>query len=160
MQIFSDLDDKEIEQIENSSEYILVAADTILLSENSVSKNVYVVVNGSLESSISVDNGERAQADLFSTGDSFGWAAIVTDQKAIMTVRATSDSLVLVIDGECLQPILLAHATLRDQFSKLVTERIDRLKHIRSKSLEERSALSAAEIRRRIERFITGSPDR
>lgn len=116
MEIFSELEDNEIEQIASSSDYILVATDTILLNENTSSSHVYVVVNGSLESSINVGNGTRALADQFSVGDSFGWTTIVTDEKAIMTVRATSDSLVLVIDAECLRPILHVHEALRQQF--------------------------------------------
>jgi len=159
LDIFSELKQNEIDQIAKDSEYRLVAADTVLLRENTRSRHVYVVVNGSLESSITIKNGQRAPAEQFSTGDSFGWATIVTDQNAIMSVRATSDSLVLVINGECLQPILQAHESLRQQFYDLVTERINQLTHIRNEALEERRSLSPSEIRRRIERFVAGGSD-
>ncbi|ASJ73544.1 mechanosensitive ion channel family protein [Granulosicoccus antarcticus] len=154
IEIFSELDDTEIEQIASSSDYILVATDTNLLTENTSSSHVYVVVNGSLESSINVSNGQRALADQLSGGDSFGWTTIVTDEKSIMTVRATSDSLVLAIDAECLRPILHAHEALRQQFLNLVTERIKRLSNVRSDALEKRRSLSPSELRRRIERFV------
>ena len=118
MDIFAELDEAEIEEIESHSEFKMVAVDTVLVTENSNSGKVHVVVNGSLESSISVAKGQIAQADVYSAGDSFGWAAIVTDENSIMTVRATSDSLVLVIDGDCLQPILKRHEDLRQKFPR------------------------------------------
>jgi len=156
MGIFSELGQSEIDQIAKGSEYRLVATDIVLLEENTRTRHVYVVVSGSLESSITIKNGQRALADQFGSGDSFGWATIVTGENAIMSVRATSDSLVLVIDGDCLQPILQAHETLRQQFYDLVIERINRLAHIRTEALEERKSLSPAEIRRRLERFVAG----
>lgn len=156
MDIFSELEDKEIEHIAASSEYVLVTTDTILLEENTSSTHVHVVVNGSLESSIELNDGERAISDQLDVGDSFGWAAIVTDEKAIMTVRATSDSLLLVIEAECLRPILHDHDALQQRFISLVTERVKRLSNIRSDVCEKRSALSPTELRRRIERFIAG----
>jgi CRP-like cAMP-binding protein len=160
MEMFSELEDDEIEHIARTSEYILAATDTVLLEENASCSNVYVVVNGSLESSISVGKGQRALSDQLSAGDSFGWATIVTDEKAIMTVTATSDSLVLVINAVCLQPILLKHEALRQRFFNLVTERIKRLTNIRSDALEKRRSLSPTEIRRRIERFVAGGSSR
>ena len=160
MEIFSELEDDEIEQMASSSDHILVATDTILLNENTSSSQVYVVVNGSLESSISVGIGERALADQLGVGDSFGWTTIVTDEKAIMTVKATSDSLLLVIDAECLRPILHVHEALRQQFFDLVSDRMKRLTDIRGDALEKRRSLSPMEIRRRIERFVSGGTER
>lgn len=160
MEIFSELEDNEIDQIAGHSEYILVATSTVLLRENTSSKNIYLVVNGTLDSSINLDNGQCALAEQLSAGDSFGWATIVTDEQAIMTVRATSDSLVLVIDAECIRPILHAHEALRQRFFNLVTERIKRLTNLRSRSLEKRKSLSPAELRHRIESFVAGGSHR
>lgn len=156
LEIFSALQDDEIEQIASASEYVLVEADTVLVHENTDAKHVYIVVNGSLETSIGLSDGTRALADQLNAGDSFGWAAIVADEGAIMTVRAVSDALVLIIDGDCLQPILKAHDDLRQRFSDLVTARIQRLNTIRTTARSGRRALSANEIRRRIEKFVSG----
>jgi len=160
MEIFSELDVNEIEEIESHSEFILVADDTVVVNENSCNGKVHVVVNGSLEASIAVADGHYAQADLYSAGDSFGWAAIVTDEKSIMTVRATSDSMLLVIDGDCLQPILQRHEELRHKFTELVSQRIQRFTHIRSKNTEARKSMSPIDIRHRIERFISHGSNR
>lgn len=160
MEMFSELEDYEIDQVASSSEYILVATNTVLLQENTSSKNVYVVVNGTLDSSITLDNGQTALAYQLSAGDSFGWTTIVTDEQAIMTVRATSDSLVLVIDAESLRPVLHAHEALRQRFFNLVTERIKRLTNLRSDSLLKRKSLSPVELRHRIESFVAGGTHR
>lgn len=160
MDIFAELDANEIEEIESHSEFKLVAADTVVVTENSCNGKVHVVVNGSLESSITLDNGKIAIADLYTAGDSFGWAAIVTDEDSIMNVQATSDSLVLVIDGDCLQPILQRHEDLRHKFVELVSERVQRFAHIRSEKIEERKSLSPTDIRHRIERFISHGSNR
>lgn len=157
MEIFSELESKEIDYIADASEYVLVSENTVLLEENTRSTHVHFVVNGSLESSISVNNGQRALADQLNAGDSFGWATIVTDQEAIMTVKATSDSLVLVIEADCLKPILQEHDELRQEFQNLVTQRIENLSGIRSGVLAKQKSLSASEIRRRIERFMSSS---
>ena len=157
MKIFAELNEEELEKIAETSEYILVATDTILLTEGDSSKKVHLVVNGSLESTISLSNGQRALAETFNAGDSFGWAAIVTDEKAMMTVKASSDSLVLVINGECLQPILQKHQGLQEIFVELVSKRINRHDNIRSERFAERRSLSPIDIQHRIERFIGGN---
>jgi len=156
MDMFSELENDEIDVMAASSEYVIVAKDTVLLEEKAASTNVYVVVNGSLESSIKLDKGQQVPAEQFSAGDSFGWATIVTDEKSIMTVTASSDSLVLVIDGTCLQPILKSHEALQYRFFELVNNRLEKHSHIRSGVLEKRRSLSPMEIRRRIERFVAG----
>ena len=84
----------------------------------------------------------------------------MTGEKAIMTVRATSDSMVLVIDAECLRSILYVHEALRPTFFKLFTERIKRLTNIRSDIVEKRRSLSPTELRLRIEHFVAGGADR
>ena len=157
MDVFSDLEDAELEHIASASEYILVAENTVLLEENTHSTQLHVVVNGSLESSIEVNDGQRILAEQLSVGDSFGWATIVTGQKAIMTVKATADSLVLVIEAECLKPILHTHDELQQKFLALLTERVERLTSIRSDVQTKRKTLSAGEIRRRMERFISSN---
>jgi len=160
MDIFSELEESEIEQIANGSEYVLVAEDTILLEENASSNHVYVVVTGTLESSVGVSSGQRALGEELSEGDSFGWATLVSDEKAIMTVKATTDSLILLIDAECLKPVLQAHAELRQRFISLVTERMTRFNNIRSEVLGKRRSFSPVELRHRIERFIASGSER
>ncbi len=156
LDIFSELKEQEIEHIAKASEYILVNEDTVLLEEGANSNQVHVVVNGALESSITLKNGQQALAEQLDVGDSFGWSTIVTDEKAIMTVKATADSLVLVIDAECLRPILNEHDELRQRFFNLVTERVKRLSNIRHDSFGKKKPLSTTELRRRLERFIAG----
>ena len=160
MEIFTELDENEINQIAGSSEYILIPTDTVLLTEGTVSNKVHVVVNGSLESSISVDDGQPAVFEQLCTGESIGWTTIVTDQKAIMTVRATSDSLVLAINADALRPILQRHESLHKVFSQLVSDRIHRIASIRTEKVEERRSLSPVDIRHRIERFIASGSGR
>jgi len=131
-----------------------------MVTENCSSDKVHVVVNGSLESSIAIDNGQFAKAEQYFAGDSFGWAAIVTDEKSIMTVRATSDSMVLAIDSDSLLPVLQEHEELRQKFSDLVNQRVNRFADIRSEKIEKRKSLSPSEIRHRVERFISHGSNR
>ena len=160
MDIFAELDEDEIEEIESHSEFKMVAADTVLVTENTNAGKVHVVVNGSLESSIAVAGGQYAHADQYFAGDSFGWAALVTDENSIMTVRATSDSMVLTIDTDCLQPILQRHVDLQRKFSELVCVRLNRFANIRSEKIEKRKSLSPMDIRHRVERYISQGSER
>ena len=101
LSIFSNMDNEEIEQIANASEYMMVDADTILMHENETVSHVYIVLNGELESSVTLNNGRRISGEQFSSGDSFGWSAIVIEEAGIMTVKAVTDTLVLAIKSDC-----------------------------------------------------------
>ena len=155
LSIFAELDNDEIEQISNASEYVIVEVDTELMHEKQKVNKIYIVINGELESSVTLESGRRVVGEQFSAGDSFGWSAIVFEEVGIMTVKALSDSLVLAINRDCLKPVISKHEHLIEQFTQIVTKRMQNLDQARSAALHERNnPLTAAQIKRRIERFL------
>ncbi len=155
LSIFADLDNEEIEQIANVSEYMIVEADTELMHEKQQVSKVYIVLNGELESSVTLDNGRKVIGEQFTAGDSFGWSAIVIEEVGFMTVKAISDSLVLAIGSECLKPILTKHESLIQQFTEIVTNRMQNLDQARSAANRDRKIpVTPAEIKKRIEKFL------
>jgi len=155
LSIFADLNEQEIEQIANASEYVIVEADTELMHEKQKVSKVYVVINGELESSITLDNGRKIIGEHFSAGDSFGWSAIIIEEAGFMTVKAISDSLVLAINSECLQPVISKHEHLIQQFTDIVTKRVQNLDKARSTAIRDRKIpLTPSDIKNRIEKFL------
>ena len=153
--IFSDLSNEEIEQVASLSEYMIVDADTELMHEKQQVNKVYIVLNGELESSVTLDNGRRVTGEQFTAGDSFGWSAIVIEEVGFMTVKALSDSLVLAIGSECLKPILSKHESLIQQFTEIVTSRMQNIDKARSAANRDRKIpVTPGEIKKRIEKFL------
>ena len=154
--IFADLDEEEIEQIANASEHVIVEADTELMHEKQPVNKVYIVINGELESSVTLDNGRRIIGEHFSAGDSFGWSGIVIEEAGFMTVKAVSDSLVLAIHSECIKPVISKHDHLTQQFTDIVTKRIQNLDKARSAANRDRKIpVTPGEIKKRIEKFLS-----
>ena len=155
LSIFTNLNNEEIEQIANASEYMMVDVDTVLMHEKQHVSHVYIVLNGELESSVTLENGHRIEGEQFSSGDSFGWSAVVFEEAGIMTVRAITDSLVLAINRDCLKPVISKHEDLTQRFTDLVTQRIENLDQARSTAARARKIrLTPSEIKKRIEKFL------
>ncbi|OED44454.1 hypothetical protein AB833_01585 [Chromatiales bacterium (ex Bugula neritina AB1)] len=153
--IFAHLNDEEIEIIATGSELVTVEDETELLFENEPVEKIYVVINGELESSATLDNGQRVIGDTFTSGDSFGWSGIVFEEVGFMSVKALSDSLVLAIHSDCIKPVISKHEHLVRQFTDLVTRRINNLDKARSAGKRaQRLSLTPGDIKRRIERFL------
>ena len=155
LSIFADLSNDEIEQIAGASEYVIVDIDTVLMREKQALSHVYIVLNGELESTVTLDNGSKISGEQFTTGDSFGWSAIVFEEAGLMTVKAVTDSLVLAIDSACLKPVISRHEELIQRFTELVTQRIENLDQARSIAAHARKIpLTPKEIKKRIENFL------
>lgn len=155
LEIFEDLDETEIEQIAQVSEFVMVEAETVLMHESEKSTRIYIVLNGELESSVTLENGRKITGENFSAGDSFGWSAIFIEEVAFMTVMAMSDSLVLAINDKCIKPILSKHQHLIQRFTELVSRRMQNLDNARLAATRNRLIpRTPAEIRERIEKFI------
>ena len=155
LEIFEDLDDNEIEQIAQVSEFMMVEAETVLMHESEKTTKSYIVLSGNLESSVTLENGRKITGGNFSAGDSFGWSAIFIEEVACMTVIAISDSLVLAINDKCIRSILCEHHHLIQRFTELVTQRVQNLDNARLAATRNRLfPRTPAEIRKRIEEFI------
>jgi CRP-like cAMP-binding protein len=155
LSIFEELDDEEIEKIAQVSEFVQVEAETKLMHEREKSTKIYIVLNGDLESSVTLEDGRKITGEHFSAGDSFGWSGIFIEEVAFMTVIAISDSLVLAINDKCIKSILSEHHHLIQRFTELVTERMQNLDKARLAATRNRLfPRTPVEIRKRIEQFI------
>lgn len=155
LRIFADLSNDDIEQIAKASEYMIVDIDTVLMRERQELSHVYIVLNGELESSVTLANGDKISGEQLTAGDSFGWSAIILQEAGLMTVRAVTDSLVLAIDVACLKPVISRHEDLIEQFTELVTQRIEKLNQARLTATHaNRIPLTPGEIKKRIEKFL------
>ena len=155
LKIFPDLTNEEIDQIAKTSEYVMVDIDTVLMYEKQALSHVYIVLNGELESSVTLGNGRKIAGEQYTSGDSFGWSAIVFEEAGLMTVKAVTDSLVLAINSDCLKPVISKHEHLIQRFTDLVTQRIQNLDHAKSAAARAgRIPHTPAEIKKRIEDFL------
>lgn len=81
---------------------------------------------------------------------------MVCGERAVMTVTAVVDSLVVEIDGECLKPVLQSNPQLKQRLAELVVDRMQRARTARvAASGGSTRPRTTEEILRRIESFLT-----
>lgn len=159
LELFSALNDTVIDEIAAGSCYALIEAGSELVHEGSEVETIHVLVSGSLGGMVTLPSGRTLDAVQLSPGESVGWAALVCGERAVMTVTAVVDSLVVEIDGECLKPVLQSNPQLKQRLAELVVERMQRARTARvAASGGSATPRTTEEILRRIESFLTRSP--
>lgn len=155
LEIFSQLTNEEISEIAKRSELLLLESDSEIVHEHSKVDQIYVVLNGELEPSVTLENGKKLAGENFVAGNSFGWSALVFEDTPFFTVTTVTDTLVLAINAECLRPILSNHSDIAQRFTELVTDRIQEFEKVRSKANSNRSGtFTVTELKRRIDQFF------
>ena len=100
LEVFNEFSDEQISYLAEHAEVSMVEAEAIVIRENQNLTNVFVVLNGNLESSVSLENGKMIKGESLGAGDSFGWSALFVEDVSFMTVTAKTDTLLLSIDDE------------------------------------------------------------
>ena len=155
LEVFNKFTDEQVCYIAEHAEVSMIEADTIVIREKQNLKNVFIVLNGNLESSVNHEIGQGVKSESLGAGDSFGWSALFVDDVSFMRVTAKTDTLLLTIDDEKIRSVLKDSPPLVEYFTLFLSKRMKLIEEARLSGTKSRGArLSTIEIKKYIEKFI------
>ena len=159
LDVASSLTEDELEKLASMSQHFVFDAGTVLLREGAIADAFDVLINGIVESSITLSRGSRKVVERLSPGQYFGITSMITTHPSILEFTALTDVTVIRIDTGCLRSLLEDRPDLSEQFAKIVKQRLDRAEEVRMGAKEPAARLSFQDIVRRIETSL-GKPKR
>jgi small-conductance mechanosensitive channel len=151
LDIASSLTEEELEKIASMSQHFVFDAGTILLREGATANAFDVIINGIVESSITLPNGSRKSIERLSPGQYFGITSMITTDPSTLQFTALTDVSLIRIDTRCLRSVLADRPDLAEDFAKIVKQRMDRAEEVRLGAQRSSTKLSFQDILRRIE---------
>lgn len=151
LDIASSLTEEELEKVASMSQSLVLDAGTILLHEGAIADAFDVIINGIVESSITLPNGSRKSIERLSPGQGFGITSMITTDPSILEFTALTDVTLIRVDTSCLKSVLADRPDLAEDFAKIVKQRMDRAEEVRLGAQRSSTKLSFQDILRRVE---------
>ena len=151
LDVASSLTEEELEKIASMSQHFVFDAGTILIREGAIADAFDVIINGMVESSITLPSGSRKFVERLSPGQYFGITSMITAHPSILEFTALTDVTLIRIDTSCLRSVLADRPDLTEEFAKIVKQRLDRAEEVRLGAKEPTARLTFQDIVRRIE---------
>ena len=109
--LFAGLDPDMFKELAMVSEEVALSADEWLFEEGGDADALYLILSGTVELTINLDEAGKRKADLTTLveGDVAGWSALVEPYVYTMGAKATSDTKVVKLDGEELREKMTAN---------------------------------------------------
>lgn len=160
--LFRTLDDNQIARLAAESRYVTVEAGEVLMRAGERVDAIHVLLVGVLEESLTQKDGREAVNQTLSPGASFGQISTVCSQAAIVTVTATTDSVLIRIEPATLKALVEANPKLYDAFAAIVAQRIEAVRKTQAAAAGRSAVMpkSLGEIRQRLERLFGARPPR
>jgi thioredoxin reductase (NADPH) len=99
----------------------------VVLREGEEGDDFYIVLRGELDV-LHDDGGRETNVKTLREGDSFGEIALLTDRRRTATVRAKTDSEVLVMDREAFGRIIASSPAAREEIETRAAKRLEELR--------------------------------
>ena len=154
LDIAGSLTEEELEKIAATSQRITLDAGTVLLREGATANAFDVIINGIVESRITLPNGAKKPVESLSPGQYFGMSSMMTATPSTLEFAALTDVSLIRIDADCLRSVLEDRPDLSDEFAKIVKQRLDRAEEVRSRSKSSSTKMSFQDILRQIDSSI------
>ena len=154
LDIASSLTEEELEKIASMSQHFIFDTGTILLHEGAVANAFEVIINGIVESSITLPNGSRKSIERLSPGQYFGITSMITNDPSTLQFTALTDVSLIRIDTKCLRSVLEDRPDLSEDFAKIVKQRLDRAEEVRLGAQSSPTKLTFQDILWRIEQSL------
>lgn len=126
VELFSNLDKKDLEILNSSAKSSLFHSGDILIRQEDEGSSMFILCEGLLKVSIKTDGSEDLTVGLIIPGEFFGEMSLFTGEKRSATVIADTDSVVLEITKEALKRILDKKPELIEGFGEIIAERQSR----------------------------------
>ena len=154
LDLASSLTDEELEKMAAMSQHLVVDAGTILLREGETAKAFDVIVNGIVESSISLSKSSRNVVGRLSPGQYFGITSMITSDPSFLEFTALTDVTMIRIDIDCLRSVISARPGLAEEFAIVIKQRLDAAEQVRLAAKQPMTRLSFQDILRHIEKSL------
>jgi CRP-like cAMP-binding protein len=133
--IFRGLTDAELENIGEIAKPIEYEADKRIFEENSVAKNLYLVLEGKVEIRMSREKGgKQLPIETVESGEIFGWSAVTEPYTFTAAAWTLEKSKFLVLDGEVVRDLFKKNNHIGFKImTKIASVISSRLRHMNQK---------------------------
>ncbi len=132
LDIFSSLEDDEIDHIAQASHQVRYDAGSAILLEGDCRDALDIVASGIVDSLVELPSGELLKTGEFSAGNYFGLITMFTDHPSVFSYTAQTDVSLIRIDLDCIQDVLQgSHPDLVDRYAVIIKQRLDEAELLR-----------------------------
>ena len=109
--LFAGLDPEMFKELAMAGEEVALSADEWLFEEGDDADALFLILSGTVELTINLDEAGERKADLTTLveGDVTGWSALVEPYVYTLGAKAASDMKVIKLDGEGLREKMAAN---------------------------------------------------
>jgi len=154
LDIASSLTEEELEKIASMSQHFIFDAGTVLIGEGTIADAFDIIVNGIVESSITLPEGTRKVVDRLSPGQYFGITSMITSAPSFLEFTALTDVTVIRVNIDCVRLLLADRPDLAENFAAVVKQRLDVVEKIKLASKKPMVRLSFQDVLLRIQRSL------
>jgi CRP-like cAMP-binding protein len=126
--IFNSLGDKEVKKLAAAANLHLFSAGQTIIWEGDLSRSLYIVLDGRVESSTKQFGGEKFQLAILESNDFFGEISLLTGEPRPMSVVATDKSLLAEITYKNMRQLMANYPQINSVLHKYFHERVKDIK--------------------------------
>ncbi|WP_456392365.1 putative nucleotidyltransferase substrate binding domain-containing protein [Persephonella sp.] len=116
---FSELPEEELSYIAENSKLDYIPKDEVLIEENTIPDHLFIVLKGSF-----VLKKDGRIVELLEEGDYIADSSLILDQPYGFTVRATEDSIVIMIPAGVFRRIIQEHPDFKEFFTRTTINKL------------------------------------
>lgn len=106
LDLFDGLSAPELKKLEGISELAAYPRGAFIFIENEEARKLYIMLEGKVAVQFETARHQEAVVHIASSGEAFGWSAMVQPYRFTASARAIEDSKVVTVDGERLRMFL------------------------------------------------------
>jgi CRP/FNR family cyclic AMP-dependent transcriptional regulator len=106
LDLFDGLSAPELKKLEGISELVDYPRGAFIFIENEEARKLYIMLEGKAAVQFETARHQEAVVHIASSGEAFGWSAMVQPYRFTASARAIEDSRVVAVDGEKLRMFL------------------------------------------------------
>jgi len=137
VELFSPLDRMQVQDLAESSAKFLYARGETLVRQGSSGDSLFIIIKGEVDVSVSSAVGPDIHLATLSRGDYFGEMSLLTGELRSATVKARTETEVIVVEKAGLADLLETEPAILEPLSEMLQKRLDQLSSMVSDSTEE-----------------------
>lgn len=124
IQLFSELPDKELNQINSKIALKLFRKNETILYEENTSEFMYIILSGKVKVIKTTGEGKEIILAMHNAGNFFGEMSLIDGKTSPASVAATEDSIISVISKKDFYSLLFEHKKVLENLLKILSSRL------------------------------------